>query len=540
MRVNIVNASMVAALMLWAWPARAIPRSPEKDQLRAMARMPKMDLQFGLSFDPLQGFAFLTPVLDVPAEIEKLKTALKGEVYDAEKYLRLGRLFQETRDRPKSLVSFQAAEKLYRKQLDLQPGSAEVLCQLGLALAAQGKDSEAETKFRDAVEIAPDSAKAWIMLGRHWQGVAFDLLCGTGMTRNRVPFNRAVVNLVARPPVREKVDQAERWIAEAGRCFDRAVALTNLQARAYAERAMHGSFSNAVSNAIAIMRGDESAVRKIEASCFSEEALLDFQRAARLDPRNCSMIAAAALFEASTILLQGDKTSFSDVLRGEFWNWLPEEAQNRIRQAVTHLEQLTDTSETELAASSCEALGFLQELVFKDSTAAEKSLRRTVELDPARERAWDLLISIVGRRHRYPELVEICSDRLKEKENVRNHLLLAKAYEKVDDLEAAEREVRLAIAQDGANFFANLSLANLLLKRQGGAEAWGVRDALRKAEQNMGAGAGRQNIIDLAISQSIFYALTGDVETARRILKGILNVSRDVPEVKQLLLLVGY
>ena len=52
-----------------------------------------------------------------------------------------------------------------QKAVDIQPDSAEVHSNLGIALAADGRLDEAVTQFRKALEVQPDSAEAHYNLG---------------------------------------------------------------------------------------------------------------------------------------------------------------------------------------------------------------------------------------------------------------------------------------------------------------------------------------------------------------------------------------
>lgn len=79
---------------------------------------------------------------------------------------------------------------------------------------------------------------------------------------------------------------------------------------------------------------------------------------------------------------------------------------------------------------------------------AKVDLRRAVTLEPARDKAWELLfISAVST----DELVSICESLVKCKNSARNHLLLAKALIKQNRLGDAALQTKRAAELDHDN-----------------------------------------------------------------------------------------
>src|SRR5439155_16909989 len=120
-------------------------------------------------------------------------------------------------------------------------------------------------------------------------------------------------------------------------------------------------------------------------------------------------------------------------------------SQCSIREAVARLENCGQNPDSRVAAGSLECLSVLQAFVIGDRSGAEKNARRAVALDPSRENAWDMLIGFLAKPETYEDLRTLCEQRLRQKETTRNRILLAKAYERLNQLDRAEQNVQAAL-----------------------------------------------------------------------------------------------
>jgi hypothetical protein len=133
------------------------------------------------------------------------------------------------------------------------------------------------------------------------------------------------------------------------------------------------------------------------------------------------------------------------------------------------------------------------------------------------------------------ELVEVCSARFEALPSARSGALLAKAYDRAADATRAELAALTALAAHPNDFLLNLSLAALVLKREGGESIWRVDELLRKAEKQLSRGGTAQNRLDLALTKSVYLALTGKAEEARALLQPHLAASSEAQEILSLL-----
>ncbi|MEJ5329354.1 MAG: tetratricopeptide repeat protein [Desulfobaccales bacterium] len=89
------------------------------------------------------------------ATADKVKAAQERAAKD---YIKHG-LIQATENRHES------AATSFRKAIELDPNNAEAYSLLGSTLAKLGKDADAEAALRKAVTLKPDYAEGWHYLG---------------------------------------------------------------------------------------------------------------------------------------------------------------------------------------------------------------------------------------------------------------------------------------------------------------------------------------------------------------------------------------
>lgn len=129
------------------------------------------------------------------------------------------------------------------------------------------------------------------------------------------------------------------------------------------------------------------------------------------------------------------------------------------------MQRLAQSSDKRSAAGAAEAFGALRVAIVEDPAGAAAELRHAVTLDPTRERAWDLLTIVTADTGRYQEVASLCAERLRVRASARNYILLAKAYEHLNQLAKAEEQIQAALKLAPHDFTANVALAVLLIKR---------------------------------------------------------------------------
>lgn len=506
-----------------AWGA-----TPEtgKDALRKLVRLPSVTFESTWTFDSERGFRVGSGEHDAAAEIAKLRQQLTHGASDADIHLRIGQLYFTLNDAASGMKACGHAVDCYRQLLELQPGDAALLRGFGQALQGAGKTEEAESVLRKAIETAPKDWKSRVALGRLLDADAHRNIFG----------NSGIAQLSV-----AQVSIARRELAEAGECFDRAVALAPKEGNAYYRRGMHRSLRAMLMKQIGMAQGETADDLLSAEGQFSNPALADLKQASQLEPDNCGFIANAVLFEIYTVSSRDGRMNWADFS----WNALPEKSQRAIRDAETRLEELGQDPDPRQASAALEMLGILQGPIFRESRGSIMNLRRAVALDPSREQAWDTLASMLAHSHRYDELLSSCEDRIHKEESARGHLLLAKALEKTQAWNESENEVLESLRMAPNDFAANLSEAALILRRSQDADA--LLDAnswLERSERLLGQAPPQMRnqhlVIELTLMRSIYYALSDQLDEARQWANAVINLDKNNPDAQDILSAMDY
>ena len=526
----------LSLMVLAAADLHAATPEPASSRLRKLLKMPMVSLEAGFSLSSEEGFSVLPGKADAPREISELRKQLKSDSSDADRYSRLGDLYAKAGETKKAEESYQKSAALFRQQVTTRPDDPELLASFGRALWTTDKNAEAESVLRRAVQIGSDRSICWQTLGHFLESEAKRaLIADSETTRSKLTPEKLLLEISRNKPEPEKVAQSRKFAYEASTCFDKAISVSTNSSDAYLQRALHKSFDGFLQSVFAFIQGDKSDLSEVIKGMFSLDCLPDFQKAAQLSTKEYRPVVMAAFFEAFAVNIQSSKHLETGIA---FWNQLPDKSQRNIRNAMTRLENLGQEPDTRVAAGALESLAILQGFVVGDRSGAEKSARRAVALDPSREQAWDMLISFLVRPETYEELRATCEQRVQQKETARNRILLAKAYERLNKLDRAEQNVLLALKLDSNDFTANLAEAALLMKRR--VDASSLNSAYRflaRAEQALKKEnkETEMRFVQLSLTSSIYYALRGEVDRARQLLRGVLESDKNNEEAREIL-----
>lgn len=529
---------VITALILTAVTNSAgVSQQVDRQELRKILKLPRVQIDYGIEFSATRGFVFSHGPSETQAEVEALRKAMKGTSADAERHSRLGPLYAELGDRDQEKEAFTRAVELYRQRAKSRPRDDRILAQLGQALSETGQNDEAEAVLRRAVERSPREAKAWLALGRFLEGQTLRAFLAE-KTDEGLTFGPFLARILSKRPTSVQLARAKGLLDEARRSFDTAVAAAPKDPEAYGQRGLFRTWGGLLMRLIPLLQGSEADLvaalkdgpDRLFAEAMSPAALQDFRQVARLRPGDYQAITAAALFEVMSFLshngrsVEGPKHG----LQAAF----PAEIQQSLRGAASRLEKLAQGRGRQ-APPAAEALGALQYSFMDEPAAAEKSLRRAVALDSTRDRSWDLLAALMLDTERYPDLATLCEERLRHKDSARGRILLAKAYEKLDDWDRVEEQVRASLKLEPEDFRANLALVVVLLKR--GDDASLRRQAelrLLKARDSLPQAPTRGQVSDYTLTLGIYLALDGDREGTLRELERVLTIAPDNKEAR--------
>ena len=513
--------------------ARASTPELGKDKLRKLVKLPTISFQPSWTFNAEHGFILGSNEHDVSNKVAALRAELKNDEGDAGRYLRMAQLYSTVNHGANARNAYASAVNLYRKRVDSQADDASLLTGFGEALQGAGKSSEAESVLRKAVRIAPKDSKCWIALGRFLDADA----------RRALLEAPALGDSGAGGGISPaQVSQAQKSIEEAGHCFDQAIIVSPDDSEVYLRRAVHRSLRNMLLNQIRLASGEQKEDVDLLADYFSPEGLVDFQRASRLDLNNYSLVANTVLYEIYTVCARKGQVNWREFS----WNSLPDKSQRSIREELTRLENLGENPDPQIAAGALEVLGIIQGPVLHESHKSLADLHRAVALDPSREQAWELMASTIAQSEHYDELLTLAGDRVRENDSPRNRIILAKAYEKLKRWDDAEEEIQIALKDAPDDFTLNLGFGALLLKRSqddpsllSDADGWlaHAQELLKKMPVTERS---RQQIIELTLTRSIYFALADEVDTARLWAKSVLEQDKDNKMAQEILSAMDY
>lgn len=522
MRKLLICLSVLLALNLNA-------TTPElgKDKLRNLVKLPTISFSPSWTFDSERGFILGSNEHEVSNKIAALQLQLKNDDTDAGRYLNLAELYTSINHGASAQNAYAHAVDLYRKRVDSQPDDPLLLSGFGATLQGAGRDPEAESVLRKAVRLAPKEPICWLALGR---------FLDTGA-------RRALLEASAGDKISPaQVSQAQKWMEEASHCFDQAVTLAPGNSEVYLRRAMHRSLQNMLVNQIRLAAGEQKEDVDLLAGYFSTNGLGDLQHASRLDPNNYSLLANSVLYEIYTVCARKGQVNWHEFS----WISLPDRSQRSIREQLARLENLGENPDPQISAGALEILGIIQGPVLHETRKSLADLHRAVALDPSREQAWELMASTIAQSEHYDELLTLAEDRVRDNDTTRNRIILAKAYEKMKRWDDAEEEIQIALKDSPEDFTLNLGYGALLLKRSqddpsllSDADGWlaHAQEILKKMPTTERS---RQQIIELTLTRSIYFALTDEVDTARLWVKSVLEQDRDNKMAQEILTAMDY
>jgi tetratricopeptide (TPR) repeat protein len=529
-----MRGGLILTAALVALSAQGITPEVGKEKLRSLVRLPSISFQAQWTFDPEQGFAIGTGAVDTLARIAELRGGLQQDNGDAEIHLALAELYAGLGDNRNARLSWQRAQNLFRKRLEQQPDNGPLLTGLGRSLAGVGRDDEAESVLRRAVVHGSTDWRCQVALGRF-----LDSLARRAILNRPIPAASAsdAGNPPAIPdrPSAAEVALAQKQLVEAGECFERAVDFAPKESEAYYRRGMHRCLRQVLLNQIGVAGAADGELSDAYEDCFTPEILADLQRASQLSPNDYRLIGGTVLFEIYTVSTRSRQAQITT------WSSLPDKSQQSVRESIARLEELAQDSQPRKAAGALEVLGILQGPVLHEPTRCVNNLRRALALQPTRDQAWEVLLSTLSEAGRYDELLDVCEDQVRLKETPRTHVLLAKAHEKLKQWDSCEEQAQLAALQDPNDFNATFTLGALLLKRSRGnaevltqANQWLARSeaTLNKTPRIRRT---RDQVIELTLTRSIYFALTDEMDTARQWAKAVLDRDQDNQLAKDIL-----
>ncbi len=523
-RSRYVLVSLLVVLTLTT-AAKAV----DKEKLRRAVSLPQITVIIGYGVNGRGEFMNNAEAIPDPEKIAEMERELKGDATDAERYRRLANLYSRAGQPTKRKEARLKAIALFRKQLEQHPDDAAILWRLADALDDAEKSEEAETLARRVVKDHPNDWHAWLVLGVILDGKCSRAIKGVKSFNSASP-EALLQSMRAAKLTPERIAASQQYRQEAVACFDRAVSLAPGEAEVYLRRGASRYHYGFLEYGLRLYKGEKADFFEYG---MGKEALPDLRRAIDLNRQEYKVIGMVVFFETMTEARDYPEQNPSSRQPKRLVDALSESTRKHVLEDMACLEKGAQTPDNNKAAEAAEVLGYLQLFLFADESSAdyvsaEKSARRSIELDPKREAAWDLLCACLAEAQNYRELTAVCRERLAHKDSARNRLMLAKGYEHLDQLDKAEEVVRAGLQRKPDDFMLRLTLADLLLMR-------GDKESLHQAgrtlaklrNEKLSDGGSDNRWSNYTFASGIYYGLIGEREKAQKWLK---QVQKHQPE----------
>lgn len=520
---------LVIAFLTSALALPAISPKRGKARLHELAVFPTLSMTWKLGFTFSSSASELADDTALTNRIEETRRQTKENPGDIGRQIRLGALLAENGETNASSQCFEKAVTLCRTKAEARSHDGLVLTQLGRALAALRRIDESESVLRRATVLSSNEWKCWAGLGEFLTQRAFDLIVPEkfwSYAQSATPLPREVLDY---RPAPDAFERAQRYRAEAARCFDRAVSLAPSEADVFLRRALHCYLAEMTARLIKHFQGKKTLDANQLTTAWAK-SVPDLREAIRLSPEVPRLIGLAAWFEWVSAGIQADPNDRS-------FDTLPDATRESIYVAMNRLEALGDQRNKKLAAQALETAAILK-LAAEDSAGAATDLRRVVSLDPSGDNAWELLaLALVQSSAPMEQLMALCETRLKLHETARNHLLFAKALVNQQRWQKAAEQTQAALKLEPYNVLAHL-MATALVIRRNGEPAVALRH-LHSVKDALGAIPDQEEkwdrLREYLLNGAIVSALNDQPKQAKDLVNRVLKRDPDDEEAKEIL-----
>lgn len=513
-----MRAIILTAATLGALTGPVVAQPIDKVRLRRLAEMPVPTLNTSIKFTEAYGFDLGWTRPDEVIEIAMLRRSLRGDASDAATYRQIARLYQSVQMADAARESFGQAAKLYFEQIKAQPGDGWLRAQYADAWsesADRKRRIDAEPVFRQALQLAPNDWRCWMLMGEYLQRSVKDR------------FLDEVTTVRYDPKARQA--ELDRLLKETRACLERAATVAPREPQVFADRAFVRAQMGIILGLLRMRQGERV---NIYAEAFSPECVDDLKTAARLkgDARS---IGIAAFAEISSIRYRDDRP----VTGADPWKTLPEPTRQSLQQAREVLEKISASPDARQAAEAFEIIGMLDASAWGDDGKATANFHQAVSKDPTREASWQFLLATASRSGQ--GFVEICHERLKVKESPIYHLHLARVYEQSKYEGSVKTEVEAALKADPRDFEANLAQAVYLMKYGEDNLLPTALAYITRASEVSREAPTRLRRARLAAVSGVYLGLVGNLPEARVRFKEAIELDETCEWVREALDLVG-
>jgi tetratricopeptide (TPR) repeat protein len=507
-------------------------RAVDRVKLRRAVRLPIVFAVIGgFYINDEDEFTIQNQEEPLPEQISALEKERKGDSTDATRYCRLASLYEGTSQPEKAVEARRKAVSLLRKQVEERPNDNSARLALATVLTDGGEFKEAETLFRKPVEECPKDYASWHGLGWVLNARSFGVLTGGKWLPEYEP-NRLLQAMQAAAPKPEQFAQSRRDRDEAKACLDRAVALAPRDPGVYRKRGRYRAYQASLDAAVRMYHGEKVDLATV---LFAADARQDYRRSVELAPDQYAGVGLVVLMETSAEAHQYALQNPS-AKPAKIFDALSPSTQKRVREDVAGLEKGMQNPDKRKAAEAAEVLGALQALIDVDHAAAEKSLRQSLAFDPSRISARKALATVHVHAEDYRKAAELFGECLKQRDTPEIRILLAKAFEHLDQFDQAERVIRSGLSRHPDDVRLNLALLDLEPKKSEGSHVEQAEQILIRLEKARHLLEVDANLwANYIVACGVFYGLKGEMAIARERFEMVQKMKPDYPQVQEAL-----
>lgn len=559
--MNTRAAFVLVALLVIA--GRTPAGSADKAKLRELAQLPNISVSVGMAVSTISGFRFGEKI-DHMAEIARLQKQMKGDPSDAERYVLLGRHYNMAMLGKEAKEAWSKAIAICRQQVREHPDDMNWLIRLGEALAYNDEMKEGEALLRRAVKEDPHKWRGWLAL-------AYCVECQANRTifgdKSFSCYGRRqqliIPSLVEQKPTEQQIVEMRRLWKEARCYYDRAVDLAPRdEAKPYHHRWSASHYHATIDMGLHTIKGEEVNPR---AAPLTPECIADIRQIARLSFDDPEVIGLAVFCELGAcvyqnkIQLRENLSSWADYLavrNRSLVDVLPEESRTFVNWCLERMEELTKHPDKAKAAAASEImaiwltgmtdLGEQLGVSYPNSIVQEKAkgeaienLRTAVHLDPARDRAWDLLTLLLRDEKKTDEAIAVARRRIAVKDNVHNRYFLAKVYADSAQFDKSAEELHVALKIDPKDLNCRLGLIALALKRDNAQSLKEAGEQLEAVWPRIKEAKNGKLTRDYYLLSGLHLTLTDQRMWARGAFEQVLQLKKGEPTVTRALAAFG-
>lgn len=438
-------------IIFLAFSSRAAAPAHGKQRLRELVILPSMDLNFSFAWNFDGNLWRFGSSGDLREDIASFKRQVNDHPQNIQEWLQLGFLYSLNQQTNESQAAFEKAESLCRERVINRPKDGLLLTQFAKALDELGKDTQAESTYRQATVVSAEEWRTWAGLGIFLAARADAELLPAEMRRNLLPFSPPPDKVLDYQPPEEALKAAVALAKEADQCMFKAMSLATNEPDAFMQQASFAQTSAMTGFWIHYFQHgkflDNAAWRATFPAQKSSQAM---QKASDLTPKDSRLIATAIYADFMGWFLEHRPRDYDP-------SQMPEALIQKVHNGMARLETLANDSDKKTACNALLSIAMLK-LLMKGSPADARELaQRAVQLDPRQEQAWDMwLAGSLADNASAEQLLKICESRLKQNNSANNHLLMAKALIKDSKWAEADAQTQEAIKLEPENVMAQI------------------------------------------------------------------------------------